>query len=108
MPAAAALRKAGLIGSPMAGLILPVTSDQGFGGVSPEQFASAGAVFRIERCSQEYFATWIRRLRSFRAPEAVMKFPNVRWPTPLRRWREKGHAALSQSGDCERCWLRGS
>src|SRR6476660_6672008 len=30
-------------------LILPLTSDQGFGGRSPERMASAGAVFRIER-----------------------------------------------------------
>ena len=30
-------------------LIMPMTSDQGFGSISPERLASAGAVFRIER-----------------------------------------------------------
>src|SRR5882757_7604939 len=40
-------------------LILPMTSDQGFGANAPERMASSGAVFRIKRCDKDYFATWI-------------------------------------------------
>ena len=40
-------------------LILPMTSDKGFGAGAPERMASAGAVFRIERRGHDYFAHWI-------------------------------------------------
>jgi protein-L-isoaspartate(D-aspartate) O-methyltransferase len=46
-------------------LILPMTSDQGFGAKSPEGFASAGAVFRIERRGPDYFARWISPVAIF-------------------------------------------
>jgi len=75
-----------------------MTSDQGFGAVSPERMASAGAVFRIERRGRDYLAAWIRRLRSFRAPEAVTKFPSIAlaeafakggWPKVTRLYRQQ-------------------
>jgi len=46
-------------------LILPLTSDQGFGGTSSDRMAQAGAVFRIERRGQDYFARWISAVAIF-------------------------------------------
>jgi protein-L-isoaspartate(D-aspartate) O-methyltransferase len=46
-------------------LILPLTSDQGFGGTSPDRTARAGAVFRIDRRGQDYFAKWISAVAIF-------------------------------------------
>jgi protein-L-isoaspartate(D-aspartate) O-methyltransferase len=46
-------------------LILPLTSDHGFGGTSPDRMARAGAVFRIERRGQDYFARWISAVAIF-------------------------------------------
>ena len=46
-------------------LILPMTSDQGFTSNTPERMASAGAVFRIERRGQDYYAAWISPVAIF-------------------------------------------
>lgn len=46
-------------------LILPMTSDRGFGANTPERMASAGAVFRIERRGTDYYATWISPVAIF-------------------------------------------
>jgi protein-L-isoaspartate(D-aspartate) O-methyltransferase len=46
-------------------LIMPMTSDQGFGGIAPERMASAGAVFRIERRAANYLAQWISPVAIF-------------------------------------------
>src|ERR1700716_97238 len=46
-------------------LILPMTSDQGFGASSPERVASAGAVFRIERRAEDFLASWISAVAIF-------------------------------------------
>src|SRR4030095_5541924 len=46
-------------------LIMPMTSDQGFGGIAPERIASAGAVFRIERRVADYLACWISPVSIF-------------------------------------------
>ncbi|SEC34299.1 protein-L-isoaspartate(D-aspartate) O-methyltransferase [Rhizobiales bacterium GAS188] len=91
-------------------LILPMTSDQGFGAASPERMASAGAVFRIERRGHDYFATWI-------SPVAIFPFAGSRdevsehalaeafakggWQQITRLYRDQEIAE-------ERCWLRGS
>jgi protein-L-isoaspartate(D-aspartate) O-methyltransferase len=91
-------------------LILPMTSDQGFGAKSPEQFASAGAVFRVERRGQDYFARWISAVAIFpcagsrdEVSERALAeaFAKGGWQQVTRLYRE---------GDIteERCWLRGS
>src|ERR1700694_4412440 len=46
-------------------LILPMTSNEGFGAKSREQMARAGAVFRIERRGLDYFARWISAVAIF-------------------------------------------
>jgi protein-L-isoaspartate(D-aspartate) O-methyltransferase len=91
-------------------LILPMTSNQGFGGTSPQQMASAGAVFRIERRGTDYSATWISPVAIFpcagsrdevseRALAAA--FAKGSWQKVTRLYRD-------QEIPDERCWLRGS
>lgn len=91
-------------------LILPMTSDQGFGAMSPERFARAGAVFRIERRGRDYFATWISPVAIFpcagsrdEASERVLAeaFAKGDWQQVTRLYRDQEIAE-------ERCWLRGS
>lgn len=91
-------------------LILPMTSDQGFGGVSPERMASAGAVFRIERRGQDYLATWISHVAIFpcagsrdEASERVLAeaFAKGGWQQVTRLYR---HQEIPEG----RCWVRGS
>jgi protein-L-isoaspartate(D-aspartate) O-methyltransferase len=91
-------------------LILPMTSDQGFGAVSPERFASAGAVFRIERRGRDYVATWISPVAIFpcadsrdEASERALAeaFAKQGWEQVTRLYRDQEIAE-------ERCWLRGS
>jgi protein-L-isoaspartate(D-aspartate) O-methyltransferase len=91
-------------------LILPMTSDQGFGANPPEQMASAGAVFRIERRGHDYFATWISPVAIFpcagsrdETSERVLAeaFAKGGWEKVTRLYRD-------QELPEERCWLRGS
>ena len=91
-------------------LILPMTSDRGFGSNPPEQMASAGAVFRIERRGQDYFATWISAVAIFpcagsrdEASERALAeaFARQGWQKVTRLYRD-------QEIPAERCWLRGA
>jgi protein-L-isoaspartate(D-aspartate) O-methyltransferase len=91
-------------------LILPMTSDQGFGANSPERMASAGAVFRIERRGRDYLAYWISPVAIFpcagsrdEASERALAdaFAKQGWQRVTRLYRD-------QEIPAERCWLRGS
>lgn len=91
-------------------LILPMTSDQGFGAASPERVASTGAVFRIERRGQDYFVTWISQVAifpcagtrdAFSEHALAEAFANGGWQNVTRLYR---HQEVPE----ERCWLRGS
>jgi len=91
-------------------LILPMTSDQGFGAKSPEQFARAGAVFRIERRGGDYFAKWISPVSIFPCAGSrdevsehalAEAFAKGGWQQVTRLYRDSEIAE-------ERCWLRGS
>lgn len=90
-------------------LILPMTSDKGFGGSSPDDIARAGAVFCIQRRSQDYHAAWIsavaifpcagnRDANSERALDAA--FAKGGWQQVTRLYR---HQDIAE----DRCWLRG-
>jgi protein-L-isoaspartate(D-aspartate) O-methyltransferase len=90
--------------------ILPMTSDQGFGAVAPERTASAGAVFRIERRGEDYFAAWISAVAIFpcagsrdEASERALAeaFATGGWQQVTRLYR---HQEIPE----ERCWLRGT
>lgn len=90
-------------------LVLPLTSDQGFGGRSPEQMASAGAVFRIERRGQDYLAKWISPVAIFpcagsrdEGSERLLAnaFAKGGWERVTRLYRNQDIAD-------ESCWIRG-
>jgi protein-L-isoaspartate(D-aspartate) O-methyltransferase len=89
-------------------LILPMTSDQGFGAADLSRVASAGAVFRIERRGDDYLAAWISAVAIFPcagsrdgASEAALAaaFDHGDWRRVTRLYREEIAP--------ERCWVRG-
>jgi protein-L-isoaspartate(D-aspartate) O-methyltransferase len=91
-------------------LILPMTSDQGFGAKSPERMASAGAVFRVERRGKDYLAYWI-------SPVAIFPCAGSRDEVSERAlaeafakggWQRVTRLYRNQEIPEERCWLRGS
>jgi protein-L-isoaspartate(D-aspartate) O-methyltransferase len=91
-------------------LILPMTSDQGFGAKSPDQFDRAGAIFRIERRGEDYLAYWISAVAIFpcagnrdEMTERALAdaFANGGWRKVTRLYR-------NQTIPEERCWVRGS
>jgi protein-L-isoaspartate(D-aspartate) O-methyltransferase len=90
-------------------LILPMTSDKGFGAGAPERMASAGAVFRIERRGHDYFARRISGVAIFPcagsrdevSERALAKaFEKGGWEKVTRLYRSEEIAD-------ERCWVRG-
>jgi protein-L-isoaspartate(D-aspartate) O-methyltransferase len=91
-------------------LILPMTSDQGFGAASLEGIARAGAVFRIERRGKDYSACWISSVAIFpcagsrdEVSERALAeaFAKGGWQKVTRLYRDREIAG-------ERCWLQGS
>jgi protein-L-isoaspartate(D-aspartate) O-methyltransferase len=90
-------------------LILPMTSDKGFGAVAPAQFARAGAVFRITRHGDDYHARWISAVAIFpcvgnrdEVSERALAeaFEKGGWQQVTRLFRH-------QDVPAERCWVRG-
>jgi protein-L-isoaspartate(D-aspartate) O-methyltransferase len=90
-------------------LILPMTSDQGFAAKSPQRMASAGAVFRIERRAEDFFAAWISAVAIFPcagsrdqvSERALAKaFAKKGWQRVTRLYRHQKIAA-------KRCWVQG-
>jgi protein-L-isoaspartate(D-aspartate) O-methyltransferase len=90
-------------------LILPMTSDQGFGGTLPQCISSAGAVFRIERRGRDYFAAWL-------SPVAIFPCAGSRDTTSERAlaeafakggWQRVARLYRNQEVPEERSWLSG-
>lgn len=90
-------------------LILPMTSDQGFGRTSPDRMASAGAVFRIERRSVAYFATWISPVAIFPCAGSRDEFSERALAAAFAKggWQRVTRLYRDQEISEERCWLRG-
>ena len=91
-------------------LILPMTSDQGFGAKSLEGMAKAGAVFRIERRARDYLAYWI-------SPVAIFPCAGSRDEVSERAlaeafakggWQQVTRLYRDQEIPQERCWLCGA
>jgi protein-L-isoaspartate(D-aspartate) O-methyltransferase len=91
-------------------LIMPMTSDQGFGGIAPARMASAGAVFRIERRAADYLAKWISPVAIFPcaggrdegSEQALAEaFARGGWEKVIRLYRDEDIPD-------ERCWVRGT
>ncbi len=90
-------------------LIMPMTSDQGFGISAPARIASAGAVFRIERKAADYLAKWISPVAIFpcaggrdEGSERALAeaFARGGWEKVTRLFRDEDIPD-------ERCWVRG-
>jgi protein-L-isoaspartate(D-aspartate) O-methyltransferase len=92
-------------------LILPMTSDQGFGASSPERVASAGAVFRIERRGHDYFAAWISPVAIFPCAGSRDEVSELALAEAFAKegsWQKVTRLYRDQEIPEERCWLRGS
>jgi protein-L-isoaspartate(D-aspartate) O-methyltransferase len=91
-------------------LILPMTSDQGFGAASPERIASAGAVFRIKRRGHDYFASWISPVAIFPCAGSrdAMSERALADAFARRGWQKVTRLYRDQEIPEERCWVRGS
>jgi protein-L-isoaspartate(D-aspartate) O-methyltransferase len=90
-------------------LILPLTSDQGFGAKPPEQWASAGAVFRIERRGTDYLAYWISPVAVFPCAGSRDEASERALAEAFAKGGRQKATRLYRDQDIpeERCWLRG-
>jgi protein-L-isoaspartate(D-aspartate) O-methyltransferase len=90
-------------------LIMPMTSDQGFGSIALERMASAGAVFRIERRGAEYLANWISPVAIFPCAGSRDEVSERALAEAFARGGFQKVARLYRDQDIpdERCWLRG-
>ena len=92
-------------------LILPLTSDEGFGGTSPDRTAHAGAVFRVERRGRDYYAQWISAVAIFpcagnrdEVSERLLAdaFAKGGWQSVARLYRGQEMQTISD----DRFWIR--
>jgi protein-L-isoaspartate(D-aspartate) O-methyltransferase len=90
-------------------LILPMTSDQGFGAKSLERMASAGAVFRIKRRGHDYFASWISPVAIFPCAGSRDEVSERALAEAFARggWHKVTRLYRDQEIPDQRCWLRG-
>ena len=88
-------------------LILPMTSDQGFGAAFPEQIASAGAVFRIKRRGHDYFASWISPVAIFPCAGSRDEVSERALADAFARrgWERVTRLYRDQKVPEERCWV---
>ena len=92
---------------PKGRLILPLSTDKGFGAGEPEQMARHGAVFRIQRLEDRFAAKWLSPVAIF--PCAGMRDPESE--AALARALANGGwdfvKSLRRDNDVpiERCWL---
>ena len=91
-------------------LIMPMTSNQGFGGAAPERIASAGAVFRIERSAANYRARWISPVAIFPCAGGRDEASERALAEAFARggWQKVTRLNRDEEIPAERCWLRGS
>jgi protein-L-isoaspartate(D-aspartate) O-methyltransferase len=90
-------------------LILPMTSDQGFGGVAPQRIASAGAVFRIRRDGADYHAARISAVAIFPCAGGRDEMSERALAEAFARggWQKVTRLYRDTDVPDERCWLRG-
>jgi protein-L-isoaspartate(D-aspartate) O-methyltransferase len=91
-------------------LILPMTSDKGFGAPSPERMARAGAVFRIERRGRDYLAHWISPVAIFPCAGSRDEISERALAEAFAKggWQKVTRLYRNQEIPEERCWIRGS
>jgi protein-L-isoaspartate(D-aspartate) O-methyltransferase len=90
-------------------LIMPMTSDEGFGAKSPVNYESAGAVFRIERRGQDYLAAWISGVAIFPCAGGRDEVSEHALAEAFAKggWQQVARLYRGEEIPEERCWLRG-
>jgi protein-L-isoaspartate(D-aspartate) O-methyltransferase len=90
-------------------LILPMTSDEGIGGITPARMASAGAVFRIERKATNCLARWISPVAIFPCAGGRDEASERALAEAFARGGGQKVTRLYRGEDIpdERCWVRG-
>jgi protein-L-isoaspartate(D-aspartate) O-methyltransferase len=91
-------------------LILPMTSDQGFGAKSLEGITKAGAVFRIERRAGDYLAYWISPVAIFPCAGSRDEISERALAEAFAKggWQKVTRLYRDQEIPDERCWVRGA
>jgi protein-L-isoaspartate(D-aspartate) O-methyltransferase len=90
-------------------LILPMTSDQGFGAKSREQMARKGVVFHIERRGKDYLAHGILPVAIFPCAGSRDEVSERALAEAFAKggWQKVTRLHRHQEIPEERCWLRG-
>jgi protein-L-isoaspartate(D-aspartate) O-methyltransferase len=90
-------------------LILPMTSDQGFGAKSREQMAKKGAVFHIERRGKDFLAHGILPVAIFPCAGSRDEVSERALAEAFAKggWQKVTRLHRHQEIPEERCWLRG-
>ena len=90
-------------------LILPLTTNAGFGTIEPEKMASRGAIFRIRRDGEAYQAAWISPVAIFPCAGNRDEGCEKKLAAALERGGARQVRRLYRDSDIpdERCWLSG-
>jgi protein-L-isoaspartate(D-aspartate) O-methyltransferase len=90
-------------------LILPMTSDKGFGAKSPEQINKTGVVFRIVRRGEDYFAHSISGVAIFPCAGGRDGVSESALDEAFAKGGSRKVTRLYRNQELpeERCWLRG-
>jgi protein-L-isoaspartate(D-aspartate) O-methyltransferase len=86
-----------------------MTSDQGFARTMPSQMARSGAVFRIERRDDDYFASWISAVAIFPCAGSRDEVSERTLAEAFAKggWQQVTRLYRDQEIPEERCWVRG-
>ncbi len=89
-------------------LILPITTDKGFGRIDSEHIASRGAVFLIERAGTRYSARWISPVAIFPCAGGRDPKAEARLATAFEKGGWESVRSLCRPDEVapDRCWLR--
>jgi protein-L-isoaspartate(D-aspartate) O-methyltransferase len=91
-------------------LILPLTTEQGFGKIEAEKMVQRGAVFRIERHGSEYLAKWISPVAIFPCAGNRDTATEQALATALEKGGVQNVTRLYRGKTIadDDCWLRGT
>jgi protein-L-isoaspartate(D-aspartate) O-methyltransferase len=91
-------------------LILPLTTEKGFGKIEPDKMLQRGAVFRIEQRCGDYLVKWISPVAIFPCAGSREADSERALASALEKGGMRDVTRLYRSGSVpkEYCWLQGS
>jgi protein-L-isoaspartate(D-aspartate) O-methyltransferase len=91
-------------------LMLPLTTEKGFGKIEAEKMFQRGAVFRIEQRSGDYLAKWISPVAIFPCAGSREAVSEEALASALEKGGMQDVSRLYRSGSIpkEDCWLQGN